>query len=56
MEREELIRKIRDRVEQCRRLADATKSPGARKALLEMAEEGEDDIRKIEEAARRNQD
>jgi hypothetical protein len=56
MERDELIAKMRNRVEQCRRLANAISSPVARKTLLDMAEEGEADIRKLEEAAGRNED
>ena len=48
MQRSELIGKMRARVEQCRRLADAISSPVARKTLLEMAEQGEADIRKLE--------
>lgn len=51
MERDELIKKMRARVEQCRRLAQAINNPAARKTLLEMADEGEVDIRKLEQEA-----
>lgn len=52
MDRDELILKMRARVEQCRRLANALTSPIARKALLEMADDGEADIQKLEDQAR----
>ena len=48
MDQDELIAKMRARVAQCRRLADAINSPNARKSLLDMAEDGEADIRKLE--------
>jgi hypothetical protein len=48
VERDELIRKMRARVEQCRRLADSIGNPEARRTLLHMADEGEADIRKLE--------
>jgi hypothetical protein len=56
MERDELIAKMRNRVEQCRRLANAISSPVARKTLLDMAEEGEADIRKLEDETHHNAD
>ena len=54
---EDLIENMRERVAKCRRLADLIGSEEARKTLLEMAESGDADIRKLEEeAARRNED
>jgi hypothetical protein len=44
----ELIRKMRARVEQCRRLADMTHNREMREILLQMADEGDADIRKLE--------
>jgi hypothetical protein len=50
----ELIAKMRGRIEQCRRLAKMINDPQASQVLLQMAEEGEADLRKFqaEEAAR----
>jgi hypothetical protein len=48
MNSDELVQKMRARVEQCRRLADMIHSPEARKSLLQMADDGEADIRKLE--------
>jgi hypothetical protein len=48
MNPDELIQKMRARVEQCRRLAEMIHSPDARKTLLQMADEGEADIKKLE--------
>jgi hypothetical protein len=45
----ELIRNIRGRVEQCRQLANSVSDPTARQVLLDMANEGEADIRKLEQ-------
>ena len=42
------IAHIRDRVERCRRLARQTTDDRARIALLELADEGEADLRKLE--------
>lgn len=47
MERAELIRKMRGRVDMCRRLAKATTDQAAAKILSEMAEEGEADIQRL---------
>lgn len=44
----ELIENMRARAEKARRLANAMNSPIARKALLEMAEEAEADIKKLQ--------
>ena len=44
METNELIRHVRARVEQCRRLAKYINDPRTTEALLKMAEEGEADI------------
>ena len=48
MDNPELIRKMRARVEQCRRLADMTHNREMRETLLQMANEGEADIRNLE--------
>jgi len=45
----ELIKKMRARVEQARRLAKYINDPRTTETLLLMAEEGEADIRKLEE-------
>jgi hypothetical protein len=55
METAELIKKMRARIEQARRLAKYINDPRTTEALLQMAEEGEADIRKLEEEGRRNQ-
>ena len=52
MEISELIKKMRARVEQARRLAKYINDPRTTDALLLMAEEGEADIRKLEEEGR----
>jgi hypothetical protein len=44
MERDELIKKIRGRVEMCRRLASSTTDQRAAEVLRQMADEGEADI------------
>lgn len=44
MEREELILKMRGRINMCRRLAGASHDPKISKTLLEMAAEGERDL------------
>ena len=56
METAELIRKMRARVEQARRLAKYINDPRTTEALMQMAEEGEADIRKLEEEGRRNEE
>jgi hypothetical protein len=50
----ELIKNMRQRVAKCRWLASMINDPEGRKALLQMAAEGEADIKKLEaeEAAR----
>ena len=48
METNELIRHVRARVEQCRRLAKYINDPRTTEALLKMAEEGEADIARLE--------
>ncbi len=52
METVELIKKMRGRVEQVRRLARYVNDPRTTETLLLMAEEGEADIRKLEEEGR----
>lgn len=47
IEREELIRKMRGRVEQCRRLAKASTDPAIATTLRQMADEGEADIKRL---------
>ena len=47
MEQEELLKKMRGRVEQCRRLASYIMDERARSELLAMAAEGEADIARI---------
>jgi len=54
MDTAELIRKMRARVEQARRLAKYINDPRTTEALTQMAEEGEADIRRLEEEGRRN--
>jgi hypothetical protein len=44
----ELIQKMRGRVEQCRRIAEMAHDPEMIRLLLQMAEEGEADIAKLE--------
>lgn len=52
MDAAELIRKMRARVEQARRLAKYINDPRTTEALMQMAEEGEADIRRLEEEGR----
>jgi hypothetical protein len=47
---DQLIENIRGRVAQCRRLAASINDADARQTLLQMAEEGETDLRKLEDA------
>jgi hypothetical protein len=47
MKNEELIAKMRGRVEQCRRLAAATTDQRTATTLRGMAEEGEADIKRL---------
>lgn len=47
MGRDELIRKMRGRVEQCRRLARSTTDERTARLLNEMADEGEADIARL---------
>jgi hypothetical protein len=44
----EVVARMRHRVEQCRRLAAALTDKRASEILLQMAEEGEADIRRLE--------
>ena len=48
VDNEELIAKMRARVAQCRRLADITHNREMRETLLQIANDGEADIRKLE--------
>jgi len=48
MRRDEIIRNMRARAHECRSLANLMSSPVAKKALLQMADETEADIEKIE--------
>lgn len=50
----EVIAHIRGRVAQCRRLAAMITDPEARKTLIQMADEGDADIRRLEEEARKD--
>ena len=52
METAALIKKMRARVEQARRLAKYINDPRTTEALLLMAEEGEADLRRLEEEGR----
>lgn len=45
---DEMLKRMKARVAQCRRLADATTDERAAKILRQMADEGEADIRKME--------
>jgi hypothetical protein len=47
VEQQELIAKIKSRVEQCRRLASATTDPRTATTLRGMADEGEADIKRL---------
>jgi hypothetical protein len=47
MEQAELIKKMRVRVEQCRRLARGTTDPQTAQILNDMADEGEADIKRL---------
>ena len=48
MSDDDLIRKVRNRVEQCRRLAAYVNDPHTKHVLNQMADEGEADLRKFE--------
>jgi hypothetical protein len=50
---EDVIRGIRGRVEQCRRLASMINHPEARETLLQMAREGDADIQRLQEEQER---
>lgn len=50
-----LIRNMRARIEQCRRLAKYINDPRTTEALLRMADEGEADLKKLEAQAGANQ-
>jgi hypothetical protein len=47
LEPDELIKKMRGRVEQCRRLARSTTDPRTAQVLNQMADEGEADIKRL---------
>ena len=47
MERDELIKKMRARVEQCRRLARSTTDDRTAEVLRQIADEGEADIARL---------
>jgi hypothetical protein len=47
MDQAEVIRKIRGRVEQCRRLAKSTTDERTALVLIQMADEGEADINRM---------
>ncbi len=47
MDQPELIQKIVDRIERCRRLAASTTDPQVAIALREMADQGEADLRAL---------
>jgi hypothetical protein len=48
MNQADLIKKMRGRVEQCRRLARSTDDDQTAKVLNQMADEGEADIKKLQ--------
>jgi len=45
---DELKRHMRERIDQCRRLAKYINDPRTTEALLRMADDGEADLRKLE--------
>ena len=45
---DDLIKHIRGRIEKCRRLASSIADETAQRALLDMAAEGEADLRRLE--------
>ena len=45
---EELIQHMRERVQKCRWLAEMINHPEGKKTLLQMAKDGEADIKKLE--------
>ena len=47
MQRDELIEKMRSRVETCRRLADSITDPRTIDILNQMADEGDADIQRL---------
>lgn len=49
MDTEDLIKHMRARIAQCRRLARYVNDPRTTATLLQMAEDGEADIRRLEE-------
>ena len=44
----QIVAKMRARIEQCRRLADTITDPRAARILLQMAEEGEADLARMQ--------
>ena len=53
---QDVIENMRARVAHCRRLATMSHNPEIVRVLTDMADQGEVDIRKLEEQARRDQD
>jgi hypothetical protein len=51
---DDMLRKMRARVEQCRRLASSTTDERAAKALSKMADEVEADLRRLKAAAKQD--
>jgi hypothetical protein len=47
MERDEIIKQIRGRVEKCRRLARSTTDERTAETLKQMADEGDADIKRL---------
>ncbi len=47
MDRDEIIRKMRGRVEMCRRLARSTTDQNVAQVLIQIADEGEADISRL---------
>ena len=47
MKQAELIKRIRERIELCRRLAVETIDPRTADALIQMANEGEEDVQRL---------
>jgi hypothetical protein len=51
MERQQLIAKMRQRIATCRNLAASTGDPATAAELRKMADEGERDLRRLEDEA-----
>ena len=54
MEKDELVRKMRNRIERCRRLARSTTDQRTAGILNQMADEGEADIQRLMTTADRS--